>query len=255
MTRQKFLSAGIAVTALTAAFLIGCGRQAGSPASGGDAEGDALTIAISDGGPNGAMLHGGMFGGIGYLIDLSADQKQQIKVILEKYRPQRRQDFHGQRLSREQWAALRDSMKTIRDSIKNEIASVLTPDQKALLDQVKAQLKAGVVPDTLIKKRVQRLTALLTLTTDQQAQTVTILTQEMQKRLDARGKDSAFVRDSGHSWGMRRHGMAKRRNGSFGLPAEFLNILTDDQKQLLRQKAFWKEVRDSTMCRFREKKQ
>lgn len=242
MARHKFLTAGIVVTIAVMAFLIWCGKQAGVPVSVGTAEDVALTRALTALDENNAMPRGGMVGGIGSVIDLSADQKQRIRTILDKFRPVTRPDFNGKRPSPEQWAAMRDSMKTRRDSIKNEIESVLTPGQKALLDQVRAQLKAGIVPDTLIKKSVERLTSLLTLTPDQQMQGFAILKQEMQKRLDARGKDTAFAHDSSHAWGK---GMDKRHNGSFGLPAEFLNILTDAQKRnLSRKTSSWKTRSD-----------
>jgi hypothetical protein len=225
------------VTAAAAAFLALCGKQAGGPVSSGATEGDILTMAIAAADENSLAPHGGLYSGIVSIVDLSADQKQKIKAVVGKFRPSHRRDVDGQRPSREQWMAM-------RDSIKNEIESILTSDQKALLDQVRAELKAGVVPDTLVKKLDERLASLLTLTPDQQTQAFTILKQAMQKRLAARAKDSSFVRDSGQAWG-HRHGPANGPNGSFGLPAEFLNILTDVQKQLLRQKTSWRERNDS----------
>jgi hypothetical protein len=92
-------------------------------------------------------------------------------------------------------------------------------------------LKSGVVPDTLVKKRVERLTALLMLTPDQQTQAFTILKRDMQKRLDARAKDRASASDSIHSCRMHRNAMGNGPHGRFGLPAEFLTVLTDGQKQ------------------------
>ena len=233
MTRMGFKPIRILFAAAIAAAIVGCGGGTGAPVSSRNAVDGALAGTIADTGAGGEMfLQGGMFGGgMGSMIDLSADQKQQIKAILEKYRPLQRHARDGKRPSREQWAAMRDSMKTMRDSMKNEIAQVLTPAQKALVDQIKTQLKAGVVPDTLVKKRVQRLTSLLTLTPDQQTQAFTILKQEMQQRLAARSKDSAAVRDSTHERGMRMHGKANR--GPLGLSQAFQTILTEQQKQIL----------------------
>ena len=120
--------------------------------------------------------------------------------------------------------------------MKNAIRAVLTDDQKALLDTIKAQLKAGIVPDTIVKKRVERLTALLTLTADQQTQAFSILKQDMREKLRAGRTDgatvdsSAAVHEKGRHWD-RFRGMAPR-----ALPAAFINILTDGQKQILKEK-------------------
>jgi Spy/CpxP family protein refolding chaperone len=225
----------ILVALAIAAALFGCGKGSDRPASGWFSENDDMASAIADTGAGGMMfMQGGMFGGgVGSIIDLTADQKQQIKAILEKYRPLQGHNFNGKRPTREEWMAMRDSMKPIRDSIKNEVLSVLTPEQKALLDQIKTQLKAGTIPDTLVKIRVQRLTSLLTLTPDQQTMAFTILRQEMQKRLDARAKDSSIVRDSSHVRDAHWQGRANTR--SFGIPDTLLKILTDSQKQILAQ--------------------
>jgi len=174
-----------------------------------------------------------MFGGMGSLISLTADQKQQIKAILEKYRPSR---DHGEKASdsaRKQW---KETRIALRDSIKNAILSVLTADQKAFLDQIKSQLKSGTVPDTIVKIRIQRLTTLLTLTDSQQTQAFSILKQDMQEKLLARSKDSAAVRDSSWARDKKRH--AKWFGGAepFGFPVAFITILTDGQKQILQQK-------------------
>jgi Spy/CpxP family protein refolding chaperone len=235
MTQKKFNPIRILVVTALTTLLFGCGKGTNRQVSSWISETDNLSVVIEDTASNSTMLfHDGMFGGgIGSSIDLTADQKQQIKAILEKYHPLLRHDFNGNRLSREERMAVHDSMKTIRDSIRNEIVSVLTPDQKALMNQIRTQLKAGEVPDTLVKLRVQRLTSLLTLTTDQQTMALTILRQEMQKRLDARVKDSAFVRDSTRMRGMRWQKQAGMR--PFGLPDTLEKILTDQQKQILEQ--------------------
>ena len=223
MSNGKLRFTGIAAAGLAAAFLFGCGGQNGSPNS-ARSSGTAAMTAGTDDSCSGMMFRGGgMFGMAGSLIDLTADQKQQIKAILEKYRPAQGRHFNGNRPSPEQWAAKRDSMKTIRDSIAAQIRAILTPAQQALLDQVKAQLKAGTVPDTLIKMRVARLTTLLTLTPDQQTQAFTILKQDMQTRLAAKVKDTTA---KGKEW----RGKGKMHPG---LPDAFMNILTDQQKQLL----------------------
>jgi hypothetical protein len=79
--------------------------------------------------------------------------------------------------------------------------------------------------------RVARLTTLLTLTPDQQTQAFTILKQDMQTRLAAKAKDST-VKDSFPAKGREWHGKGKMH---LGLPDAFMNILTDQQKQILSQ--------------------
>ncbi|HEX7510408.1 MAG TPA: hypothetical protein VF335_03855, partial [Chitinivibrionales bacterium] len=74
------------------------------------------------------------------------------------------------------------------------VMNVLTANQKALLDTVEADLAAGKVPDTLVAARVADLTALLTLTADQQKQAFTILKTDMQTTLDTLIDDSTFIK-------------------------------------------------------------
>jgi hypothetical protein len=232
--QKKFEPVRILFALAVAIAAAGCGKGTDKTVAGWFSESNAFSNAIADTGANATVLQGGMFaGGIGSMIDLTADQKQRIEAILEKFRPSQKRNSNEDRPSREERTAMRDSMKTARDSIKSAIMSVLTSDQKALLAQIKAQLKAGVVPDTLVKVRVLRLTSLLTLTPDQQIQAFTILRQEMQTRLDARAKDTASVRDSSHVRGAYWQGMAKA--GPLGVPDTFLKILTDQQKQILEQ--------------------
>jgi Spy/CpxP family protein refolding chaperone len=235
MTQKKFMPGWIVAAIAIAAVLFGCSKGTDRPVSSWISETDNLTGAIEDTVSNGTMLfHDGLSGvGIGSIVNLTADQKQQIKAILEKYHPLQVHDFKGKRPSREEWKARRDSMKTMRDSIRNKIVSVLTPDQKALIDQIKTQLKAGEVPDTLVTLRVQRLTSLLTLSPNQQSMAFTILRQEIQKRLDARIKDSTFVRDSSRLRGMRWQKQAGMK--PFGILDTLEKILTDQQKQILEQ--------------------
>lgn len=176
---KRFTLTKVAYIALLSISLIGC-EKSGNTFSSNNADEDALSTIAGDGGANGEVMRGRMFGGgIGSLINLTADQKRQIKSILQKYRFNHYNKENG--MSPDQWKA---NHIAIRDSLKNALLAVLTPEQKAFFDQIKAQLKAGTVPDTLIKKRVEHLTSLLSLTSDQQDQAFNILKQEMQARLD-----------------------------------------------------------------------
>jgi Spy/CpxP family protein refolding chaperone len=231
MMLKRFPLVKATFTAILAISLVGCGRSDNALSS-NNADEDALSMAAGDTGTNGEVMHGGMFGGgLGSLIDLTSDQKQQIKSIYQNYRLHRR-DKENQ-ISPDQWKANRIAM---RDSLKNVILAVLTPEQKAFLDQIKAQLKAGTVPDTLIKKRVEHLTSILSLTSDQQVQAFNILKQEMQARLEIMKKDNGSFLDSLQAHNIDRHKRDFRADRQIGLSQEFMNILNDQQKTIIQQK-------------------
>jgi hypothetical protein len=229
MILQKKLLLHLAVTGMAASLFFGCGDKGASSFRTGNDEGNYAFREGSEfsGGSDTAFdrSHGGMLGGMGSLVDLTADQKARIKSILEKYRPSRDNRGPDGKAARE----------ALRDSVKNAIRAVLTDSQKALLDTIRAQLKAGIVPDTIVKKRVERLTKLLTLTVDQQAQAFTILKQDMQEKLQARIADSSKG-DSSATYEKRRHRERLGGMGPFGLSTAFISILTDDQKQILERK-------------------
>ena len=92
MILLKKLSVQLTVVGMTAFLFTSCGNRGESPFMSRNSDENTVSMAFSD--TNSARFQGGMFGGMGNLIDLTADQKQQIKTILEKFHPSR---DHGER--------------------------------------------------------------------------------------------------------------------------------------------------------------
>jgi len=200
-------------------LITSCGKERPNPFSLNPAESGAyLAMTPIDSGAAGYMVKNGMMKGV---IQLSDTQKTKIDSLYRHYR----------RLVRHEWK----NETALYDSLQIAVMNVLTANQKALLDTVEADLAAGKVPDTLVATRVADLTALLTLTADQQKQAFTILKTDMQTTLDTLIADSAFIKKAiaGH-----RHIRWHLQGEKFGLPQAFWNLLTPSQKEI-----FFKEER------------
>ena len=102
-----------------------------------------------------------------WVLDLTDEQKEQLRAIGEKHRAAMH-DLHMQargEISREDLKAKHEEMRQL---MMEEILTILTEDQKAVLEQIQAQIDAGQFPDIVIEKRVAHLTEMLNLDEDQQ---------------------------------------------------------------------------------------
>ena len=102
-----------------------------------------------------------------WVLDLTDEQKEQLREIGEKRRAEMH-DLHMQargEVNREDLKAKHEEMRQI---MMEEILTILTEDQKAVLEQIQAQIDAGQYPEIVVKKRAAHLTELLNLDEDQQ---------------------------------------------------------------------------------------
>jgi Spy/CpxP family protein refolding chaperone len=119
------------------------------------------------------------------VLDLSEEQKEQIREIVSSYRAQFRA-LRSQWQSGASWEEIHNQRKALREQIHNEIMQVLTPEQQVIIQEIQDQLASGVYPDILVNKRLEELTALLTLTQEQQNQIRPLLAQAGADMLAAR---------------------------------------------------------------------
>ncbi|MFQ5637449.1 MAG: hypothetical protein ACE5IR_05590 [bacterium] len=108
-------------------------------------------------------------GGLISLLELSEEQKAQIKEIMQRHREQLKAK-HGSFEGRPSREAIKEKRREMRESLQKEIARVLTSDQQAKLDELKAQLERGEIPQELVERHVNRLSADLDLSEEQQSQ-------------------------------------------------------------------------------------
>jgi Spy/CpxP family protein refolding chaperone len=102
-----------------------------------------------------------------WVLDLTAEQKDSIKVIVSEFRS----DFTGlcfQWLEGKSWEEIRAARLALREKIRLAIYNILTDEQKAIVDEIAAQLAAGEYPDIVAEKRVEFLTENLGLSEEQQ---------------------------------------------------------------------------------------
>ena len=82
--------------------------------------------------------------------------------------------------------AQRAAREAARDSMFAEILTVLTPEQRAIIEEIQNQLDQGIYPEILVEKRVEFFTELLSLTADQQNIFSAMFAQFGQDMLEAR---------------------------------------------------------------------
>ena len=133
--------------------------------------------------------HAFMMDGAGPIIfqvlDLSEEQIAQIREIVSSYRGQfgRCQERWQ---SGQSWEDIRAAREAARDSMFAEILTVLTPEQRAIIEEIQNQLDQGIYPEILVEKRVEFFTELLSLTADQQNIFSAMFAQFGQDMLEAR---------------------------------------------------------------------
>jgi Spy/CpxP family protein refolding chaperone len=102
-----------------------------------------------------------------WVLDLSEEQKEQIKEIVHDLRPNFKEMF-SRWIAGKSWEEIREERMALREKIRKSIYEILTDEQKALVDQMAAQLAAGEFPDAVVEKRVEVLSEELGLSEEQQ---------------------------------------------------------------------------------------
>ncbi len=120
-----------------------------------------------------------------WVLDLTDEQKEQLREIGEKHRAEMH-ELHMQARGEMNREDLRAQHEATRQAMMEEILSILTDEQKALLDQIQAQIEAGQYPDIVVEKRVAHLTELLNLDEDQQTAVKELMAEYGAKMLELR---------------------------------------------------------------------
>ena len=101
------------------------------------------------------------------VLDLTEEQKEQIKEIVQSFKD----EFRGlcsRWTEGTSWEDIREERRALHEQINAAIYEILTDEQKAIVDNIKSQLEDGQYPDILVEHKVAQLTEKLDLTTDQQ---------------------------------------------------------------------------------------
>jgi Spy/CpxP family protein refolding chaperone len=102
-----------------------------------------------------------------WALDLTEEQKEQIKEIVSDLRPNFK-EMCSRWKEGKSWEDIREERIALREKIRIAIYEILTDEQKAIVDEMAVQLAAGEFPDAVVEKRVEKLTEELGLDTDQQ---------------------------------------------------------------------------------------
>lgn len=187
---------------LSVAIFTGCNKEA--PVAQQEQslinEDDALALYMlgNEGPIEAEMTSSFLFDGPGpfflWVLDLTDEQKAQIREIGDKYR-QAMFDLHRQGREGGDWQALREKHRELREQRMEEIKGILTEEQLAVLAEIEAQIEAGEFPAIVIEKRVAMLTEKLNLS-DEQQQQVKDLMSEYGNQLLAIRKNAENPRDA-----------------------------------------------------------
>jgi len=157
------------------------------------------------------------------VLDLTEEQKEQIREIVHQFRPEFK-GLRGRWNDGKSWEEIREERRALREQIYAAIYEILTDEQKAIINEIETQLANGEFPDIIVEKRVEYLTGELGLTPDQQTQIYTLLKEYGALLLEARNKSD---------------GSMDFRSAKFDifqdLDAKIREILTDEQIELYEQ--------------------
>ena len=147
--------------------VIGCSDNSTDPVSS-----DATLAKSSDASETfgfGSEFGQRALGPIGEVLELSDTQKEQIKTILQQHRESFR--GHGREYKKDMsFEERRAQRQAMHASLRDEIFTVLTAEQRAKAEALKAQLDNGQMPEEIIGKRLDRLREKLHLADEQVAQ-------------------------------------------------------------------------------------
>ena len=103
-----------------------------------------------------------------WALDLTEDQKDELKKIGESYRETVRQLEEQWRQADVPWEAVRAQRDSLHQVMHDEMVQLLTTEQQLVLQEIEAQLESGQYPSVVIERKVEFLTEELNLTPEQQ---------------------------------------------------------------------------------------
>lgn len=149
-------------------------------------------------------------------LNLTAEQKVEIENLVQAERENFRQECAGLRgeLSKEEWIAKREEHSEL---IGEKIKSVLTPEQIAKFDELKARRGSGEFFQVQMNERLDRLTEELELTEEQITQLEELFFAKFEERKENKG------------YGRGRRGMGLNQEKRQEFHAAIVAILTSEQ--------------------------
>ena len=129
------------------------------------------------GGPDGRAGPGGIFGALGERLadelDLSAEQKEKVRAVFESHREEMRAIREEARAGGPDRQDVRDRMRAIRETLREELRAVLTEEQWARWEEIRAEKIGERIEGRLermeeqLTRRADFLVKVLDLTADQ----------------------------------------------------------------------------------------
>ena len=122
-------------------------------------------------------------------LDLTEEQKASLHEIALSYREKLedlRSEIRTSGLTREE---IHNRHMMLREEMYEEMKTVLTEEQKALLTEIESQIDQGIYPEILIQKRIAHMTTELGLSEEQQTALTRIFSEYGTRLLALRGVD------------------------------------------------------------------
>lgn len=183
---------------VTVIFLIGCSGDTPTEFEGVNRNGlasseDATFLLVDAKDPVGAETEPAfLLDGPGpfffWALDLTDEQKEQLREIGGQYRETFRQLEAQWRQGNTSWETIQSQRDSLHQLMHDEMVGILNEQQLAVLEEIEAQLESGQYPAIVIEKKVAFLTEKLSLTEDQQG--------EISELLADYGAQLLAVRDS-----------------------------------------------------------
>jgi len=123
-----------------------------------------------------------------WALDLTDEQKSKLHEIGEAHRAEMRDHFKGSMRNGDR-EAMKEEHAKLREEMMGEIWTILTDEQKAVLDEIQNQIDNGQYPTIIIEKRVASLTEKLNLTEAQQEDFRKLMADYGAKLLQIRNMD------------------------------------------------------------------
>ena len=125
-----------------------------------------------------------------WVLDLTQDQKDSIKAIVRSYRSQFA-NLCQQWQEGMSWKEIRQTRIELHQKIATDIYTLLSDEQKAIVNEINQQLAVGEYPDIVAQKRVDFLTAKLSLTEEQQLEVFDLFKQYGSEMIQARNTSNS----------------------------------------------------------------
>jgi len=187
----------------------------------------ALALAIAAGGAAAAQGHPGHGGGPGMMgdkmakeLNLTADQQTKLKQLMEADRAKMKALHQDQSLTAEQ---KKQQSQALRETMKNDMNSVLTPEQQQKLASMHERHGAGG-PMGMAKEH-DRMASRLNLTADQKTKMQSIMESNHQQMKAIEADQSLSQQDK----------QAKIKQLHESMQSQVNAILTPDQQQKFAQ--------------------